>query len=189
MIILRRLLFVILLLPVLLVLVSLFLPSRYRVERSLAMKARPETIFALINTPRSWPEWTVWTVARFRDMKVSFSGPDAGVGAAYAWEGKSSGNGLLKITSSDSTNGIAYDLEFERRYFAKGSISLQPSADSVRVTWVNTGELGWNPVSRFFGVFFVDKRMGPDLEVGLWNLKRKVEAASGESLRQPSGSL
>lgn len=176
MIVLRRIIFIILLLPVLLVLVSLFLPSRYRVERSLEMKARPEAIFVLVNTPRSWPEWTVWTTARFPDMKISCSGPDSGVGAAYAWEGKYSGNGSLKITSADPAKGIAYDLEFEQRYFAKGSISWQPHADFVRVIWANTGDLGWNPVSRFFGVLFVDKRMGPDLEGGLRNLKRKVEA-------------
>jgi hypothetical protein len=44
----------------------------------------------------------------------------------------------------------------------------------LEVTWTNQGELGPNPVSRYFGLF-IDNMMGPDMETGLHHLQKKVE--------------
>src|SRR6266542_2665195 len=60
---LKTVVLVVLLIPIALLLVSLFLPSRYRVERSTLIRARPEAIFTTVNTPKKWPEWTAWTPA------------------------------------------------------------------------------------------------------------------------------
>ncbi len=173
---LKKIVLAVLLIPIVLILVSLFLPSKYRVERRVTMNAKPGAIFAQINTLKQWPEWTAWTVAKYPDMKVSFIGPEAGVGAGYSWEGKSSGRGTLKITRSEQDKAVGYDLDFENgKYLSKGAITLEPAAESVSVGWSNEGDLGWNPVSRFFGLF-MDKMMGPDFEEGLRNLQKKVEA-------------
>jgi hypothetical protein len=140
------------------------------------LNARPPVIFPYVNTLKQWPEWTAWTVAKYPDMKVSFTGPEAGAGASYSWEGKSSGRGTLKIIRSEPDKSIGYELDFESgKYVSKGVIALEPSGESVSVTWSNEGDLGWNPGSRFFGLF-MDKMMGPDFEEGLRNLQKKVEA-------------
>jgi len=174
--VLKKVILAILLIPVVVVVVSVFLPSTYCVERRAAMNARPAVVFSHINTLKQWPEWTAWTVVKYPDMKVSFTGPETGVGAGYSWEGKSSGRGTLKMTRSEADKGIGYDLDFENgKYVSKGAITLEPSGEAVQVTWSNEGDLGWNPVARFFGLF-MDKMMGPDFEEGLRNLQRKVEA-------------
>jgi len=170
-----------LLLPVGLLLVSLFLPSRYRVTRSVLIKVPADAIFAQIDSLKSWPEWTAWTQARYPDMQVSFGGPDSGVGATYSWTGKSSGQGTLTITRSDPDKRIAYDLAFENGKFrSQGTITITPAGDQWNVTWSNEGDLGSNPIARYFGLL-MDRRMGADLEQGLGNLKRKVEAASTQA--------
>jgi hypothetical protein len=173
---LKKVILAVLLIPIALVIVSLFLPSTYRVERRVAINARPGAVFPHINTLTRWPEWTAWTEAKYPDMRISFTGPEAGVGASYSWEGKSSGRGTFKITMSEPDKGIGYDLDFENgKYVSKGAITLEPSDESVSVIWSNEGDLGWNPVSRFFGLF-MDNMMGPDFEEGLRNLQKKVEA-------------
>ena len=173
---LKKVVLAVLLIPMVLVVVSLFLPSTYRVERRVMINARADTVFPHINSLKQWPEWTAWTVAKYPDMKTSFAGPDAGVGASYSWEGKSSGRGTLKLTRSDPDKGIGYELDFENgKYVSRGAIALEPTGESVNVTWSNEGDLGWNPVSRFFGLF-MDAMMGPDFEEGLRHLQRKVEA-------------
>jgi hypothetical protein len=173
---LKKILLIVLSIPIVLLLVSLFLPSKYRVERTTMINAKPDAIFALINTPKQWPEWTAWTVAKYPDMKISFSGPESGVGATYTWEGKSSGHGTLKLTRSEPDKLVGYDLEFEHgKYLSKGDFVLEPAGESVKVTWSNEGNLGWNPVSRYFGLL-MDKMMGPDFEEGLSNLQKKAEA-------------
>jgi hypothetical protein len=44
------------------------------------------------------------------------------------------------------------------------------------VTWSNAGELGYNPVNRWFGLL-MDNFMGRDFEEGLRNLKTQAESA------------
>src|SRR5882762_2064141 len=170
--VLKKVVLVVLLIPIVLVFASLFLPSIYRVERRVTMNARPGAVFPHINTLKQWPEWTAWTVAKYPDMKVAFTGPEAGVGASCSWESKSAGRGALKITRSEPDKSIGYDLDFENgKHVSEGAITLEPSGESVAVTWSNEGDLGRNPVSRFFGLF-MDKLMGPDFEEGLRNLQK-----------------
>jgi len=174
--ILKRLLLAVVTLIVLLAVIGFFLPSKYHVERNVTVNAKPEAIFPYLNNLKSWPDWTAWTTKRYPDMKTNFSGPEAGVGATYNWEGQSVGTGSLKLTKSDPNTGIEYDLDFDNgKYLSKGSIKMQPSGNGVNVIWSNEGDLGMNPINRYFGLM-MDRFMAPDFEEGLKNLKQKVES-------------
>lgn len=162
-------------LAVILIVVGFFLPSTYHVERSVTIIASSSEIYPYLNSLKKWPEWTAWTVAKYPDMKVSFEGPESGAGAIYNWDGKTSGQGTLKLTQSSPTNGVFFDLSFDHgKYLSKGSIVMELSDDGVEVIWTNEGDLGRNPVNRYFGLF-MDRMMGPDFQQGLDNLKRKLE--------------
>ncbi|MBC8001192.1 MAG: SRPBCC family protein, partial [Opitutaceae bacterium] len=163
------------LLVIILAVVGLFLPGTYHVERSVTITASSSDIYPYLNSLKKWPEWTAWTVAKYPDMKISFEGPESGAGAIYHWDGKSSGQGTLKLTQSSPTNGVFFDLSFDHgKYLSKGSILMDLSDEGVEVTWTNEGVLGWNPVNRYFGLF-MDRMMGPDFQKGLENLKLKLE--------------
>ena len=56
-----------------------------------------------------------------------------------------------------------------------GAIMLEAGGENTKVTWSNEGDLGANPINRYFGLM-MDRMMGPDFEEGLNNLKRAVEA-------------
>jgi hypothetical protein len=173
----KRALLVLLGLVVLLLIIGFFLPGSYHVERTTTVKAKPEAVFPWLNNFKKWPEWTAWNVHRYPDMRISYEGPESGVGATYLWEGKTSGQGTMKITKSEPGKGISYDLDFERgKYVSKGSITLEQTGNLVAIRWINEGDLGKNPVNRWFGLF-MDNMMGPDFAKGLDNLRRSVEAA------------
>ena len=177
---LKKIAVIILVIPILVLLISLFLPSTYRVARTVSMRAPADTVFAQINTPRLWTNWTAWTTAKYPDMQVHFDGPDSGVGATYRWEGKSSGQGALTLTRSEPDKAIGYNLDFEQGKFKSvGAITIEPVDGQLNVTWSNEGELGSNPINRYFGLM-MDRMMGPDFEQGLRNLKRQVEAPTGK---------
>ena len=55
-------------------------------------------------------------------------------------------------------------------------MTLQPAEGGVKVVGVDAGDLGMNPLSRWFGLF-LDGIIGPDFEKGLAKMKRIVEAA------------
>jgi hypothetical protein len=166
--------------------VGLCLPRRFRVERTMLIGSAPDRIHRLVNRFEEWPSWTAWNNERYPDMQVSLSGPAEGVGSKYHWTGTESGTGDITITASDPARGIEYDLSFENgEMLSTGAIAYVPEGESTRVTWHAEGDLGWNPVGRYFGLM-MDGMMGPDLEKGLAKLKTRVEAEADEPAAQPA---
>jgi uncharacterized membrane protein len=158
------------------VMVGFCLPREFHVERSLAIGAPPEAIYAVVARLREWPTWTAWTVERYPDMKIAFSGTEEGVGAKQTWDGKSSGNGSIEFKKASPQEGIEYDFAFDG-HPSKGAIKFVPGPDSTLVSWSSDGDMGFNPIGHYFGLM-MDGMMGPDFEKSLANLKQKVEAAN-----------
>jgi len=161
---------------VLFLVIGLCLPRRFHVERTLIIEAPPEAIYPVVTRLREWPTWTAWTKERYPDMKIEFSGPEEGIGAKQSWEGESSGRGSIEITKANPEEGIAYAFSYDGNR-STGGIGLFPGPDCALVTWYADGDLGMNPIARYFGRL-MDSYMGPDFERGLINLKKKVEAAN-----------
>ncbi len=162
----------------LLLLVGLFLPHQYHVERSIDLQAKPEVVYPQIAGLRHWPEWTVWNKELDPTVQFTFDGPDSGVGASYAWTGTKVGQGHLKITQADPAKGVWYDLDFNAgQYPSTGSVTMAAAGDRLRVTWVNEGDFGKNPVNRYFGLA-IDRLIGPDFEKGLARLKIAIEGSA-----------
>ncbi len=161
-----------------LLLVGLFLPRSYRVERRVEIQAPPARVYESLVSLRRWPEWTVWNVERDPTVQFTFDSPDSGVGAVYRWEGKILGRGHLKLTRAEAGKGVGYELEVNQGEMrAQGTLGLEPLAEGVRVIWSTEGDLGKNPVNRYVGLF-MDRILGVELEGSLANLKRQAEAGS-----------
>lgn len=157
----------------LLVIVAFFLPRHYRIERTLSIKAQPGEILPQLADLKAWKNWGAWQ-ERDPGMKLSYSTPSTGVGAWSQWESAKEGNGKMTITSQTATK-VAYDLEFpDMGTTSKGSVELIPEIGGTRAVWVDAGDLGMNPLNRWFGLF-LDGLIGPDFERGLANIKKLVE--------------
>lgn len=160
-------------LVLLLVLVAFVLPREYRIERSVVINARPEAVHAQVAVLPAWKAWSAWH-ERDPQMKLTYSPQATGVGAWSAWESKNEGNGKMTITEQTPTK-VTYHLEFPDQGFqSTGSMELRPEGSATRLVWVDAGDLGMNPMSRWFGLF-LDKLLGADFERGLSNLKKLVE--------------
>ena len=161
------------LLVLVLILVGFVLPRSYRVERSVVINARPDAILAEVADLRAWKNWGAWQ-ERDPQMKLSYSGKTTGVGAWSSWESAKEGNGKMTITEVAPAK-ITYHLEFpDMGTQSTGSVELVASGAAQQVIWLDQGDLGMNPLNRWFGLF-IDKLIGPDFERGLANLKRRVE--------------
>ncbi len=171
----RKILLAVLTAIALLLLVSLFLPGRYRVQRSIVINAKTEAIFPLISTPRRWPEWSAWSAEQFPNLKYSYDGPESGVGAISRWTDPKIGDGEMRIRRADPAKGVWYDLTTQHgAYTSSGAVEFEPAGEGTRVFWSDEGELGRSPLRRFFGLM-VDRMVGPGFEAGLVKLKQKVE--------------
>jgi len=157
-----------------LALVSFAFPRHYRVERSLVINAKPEAVLAHVADLSAWKSWGAWQ-ERDPGMKLSYSTPSTGVGAWSAWESKKEGNGKMTITELAPAK-VNYHLEFpDMGTQSNGAIELLAGTGGVKVVWTDTGDLGMNPIMRWFGLFLDKSIIGPDFERGLANLKRLVE--------------
>ncbi|MCK6428392.1 MAG: SRPBCC family protein [Burkholderiaceae bacterium] len=156
--------------------IGFLLPSQFHVERSVVINAPAEKVYALIADPREWKRWTVWN-QRDPAMKIEYAGPPSGVGAKWSWQSKTEGNGEMEFTEATPPNRLGYRLSFpEFGMQSKGLLRVVPDGAGVRVSWSNEGDMGSNPLNRWFGLM-MDRLVGPDFEGGLANLKRLAESS------------
>ena len=75
-------------------------PSTYSVTRSATIAAAPEAVFPHVNELKKWAAWNPWEKID-PNMKLTYEGPEAGVGASYSWAGNNEvGEGKMTITES-----------------------------------------------------------------------------------------
>ena len=162
------------LLSVGLVLGGMMLPATFVVSRGVTVNAPPEKVYALVADPRAWAKWSVWN-QRDPAMKIVYSGPESGVGATWAWQSQSEGDGKMSFTVAEPGKRIGFDLDFpDFGTTSKGELVFTPEGSGTRVTWRMNGDVGSNPLYHWFALF-ADALAGKDFEAGLVNLKAVAE--------------
>jgi hypothetical protein len=152
-------------------------PATFHVERSISINAAPEAAFAQVNDFHAWSAWSPWE-KRDPNMKRTYAGAPAGVGATYAWVGNEEvGEGRMTIVHGEPTK-IMIRLEFLKPFAATNTATFTFSKTPAgnKTTWAMDGN------NDFFGkamhlVMDMDKMVGPDFERGLAALKSAAEAA------------
>lgn len=173
---LKRFLLVVSIFCILIFIVSLFLPSSLKIERSNLINSRASLIFKQINDLKKWKEWSVWgqnDITIYKDD--AFSNPSSGEEAQFHWESENEdvGEGFMKITKSITNKQIDYVVDFGMGE-TQGSMTLLEKGDNVEVIWSFYVDFGFNPISKFFGLFMEDYII-KDYDQGLKNLKSYVE--------------
>lgn len=161
-------------LVVLLTGISFTLPSGYKVERSIEINAPMETVYPLVYDPKAWARWSIWN-RRDPGMSLTYTGAPAGPGAKWSWQSKSEGNGSMEFTSAEFNKSVSYRVTFDAFEGAMaGRMEFSPAGKGVRVKWIAEGDVGKNPLMRYFAVA-MEEIQGPDFAGGLANLKQLAE--------------
>ena len=154
-----------------------FRPDSFRVERRLRIQAPPETVYGLIQDLHQFKRWNPW-LRKEASARSDFSGPSAGIGARYAWEGKELGQGSLEITGLQPGREVRMRLDFIKPFEAHNQalFQIRPQADgSSELSWAMEGPSPY--LSKLMGlVFNMDRMIGSDFEQGLKNLQQIAEA-------------
>ena len=115
--------------------------SSFLVERSTVIQASPEKIHSLLDNFQKWRSWSPWEDAD-PELKRTYSGPDSGVGASYAWSGnRKAGAGSMVITGSKPGQIVVLDLVFTKPFKAQNvtTFTIEPGPNGSEVTWAMTG--------------------------------------------------
>jgi carbon monoxide dehydrogenase subunit G len=151
-------------------------PDSFSVRRAASIQAPPEKIFLLIN---DFSRWSAWSPYEKKDpaMKRSFSGPAAGKGAVYAWEGNGDvGQGRMEIADAVAPSRVTLKLDFVKPFEAHNKVdfTLEPKGGATEVTWAMDGPMPF--ISKVITLFVdMDRMVGGDFEAGLANLKAIAE--------------
>ncbi|WP_072805545.1 SRPBCC family protein [Rhodococcoides yunnanense] len=150
--------------------------SSFLVERKTVISASPDKIHELLDNFHHWRSWSPWEDAD-PDLKRTYTGPDAGVGAAYSWSGnRKAGAGNMTITESKPGQLVQLTLVFTKPFKATNvtTFTIDPGASGSEVTWAMTGKnnLLFSLVGK---IFPMDKVVGKDFEKGLAQLKTQAE--------------
>lgn len=155
-------------------------PAEFAIERTQRVQAPPAVVYDHIASLRAMDVWSPW-VRMDAQMKVSYAGPESGVGARSAWEGPEMGRGRLTVTAVAPGREVEMRLEMLAPMEASDRIlfTLAPAGAGTDVTWRMEGRNG------FLGklmtlIVDVDEMIGGPFEQGLAGLRDVAEADARE---------
>jgi hypothetical protein len=151
-------------------------PDTFQVRRSATIKAKPEQIFPLINDLHRFNTWNPFD-NKDPKQKRSYSGPDSGKGAAYAFDGdKNVGKGSLEILDSAPASKVTMALRMVEPFQVDNQVvfTLAPDGAATEVTWAMQGAVPY--FAKIIHLFVnMDRMVGTQFEAGLASLKAIAE--------------
>lgn len=147
---------------------TFLLPRTVEVTRSAVLPVEPDAVLALATSTSGFQRFNPYRDSD-PDLKITPFGPEAGIGAGFAFDGKG-GKGTQTIEAITDTS-VTYAIDMGAMGKPTQWITAKPAEGGTEVTWRVESDMGLNPVFRVFGLF-MDGMMGPVFEQGLANLEK-----------------
>lgn len=148
----------------------------YVIARSVVINAPADKVFPYLNTRAIANSWNPF-LKQDPAVKITLSGPGAGVGSKTAWEGNTRmGAGNAEVIESVPNDHILVKLDMQRPMACRqvASYWLEPAGNGTKVTWKVEGDNTFIP--RVMCTFMnMDKMVGGAFLQGLTELKGMVE--------------
>lgn len=173
---LKKWVFVILLLPFIVISLAYLLPNKTEVSRSIIIERNAQSVFDMVNNFKNSQRWSPWA-DKDPNIEVSYQGPISSGGARMSWKSENSkvGSGSQEIIESKPLEFVHIRLEFDGQESADAFFKLEPQGlEKTKLTWSFAAEHGDNPINRYMGLM-IAYWVGSDYEKGLMNLKTLLE--------------
>lgn len=165
------------------VILSLMLPVKQKLERSVTIRAPAAVIYEQLSKLDNFNKWSVWS-QQDSTAVYTLTGNDGTVGAATSWTGhpELSGEGKMEITGLEPGQKVSHSIRFKkpRKATASSVFTLKENGGLTSVTW--NFEMATPRPWNIFNLFYsMDKQMGQDFEKGLAALKQLTEISAGKA--------
>ena len=154
--------------------IPIFLPSDFHIERSTEIEKHVTIAFQTATDMSQRAKWDPWLEMDPKAIVEVTLLPNI-IGSGYTWEGEVIGKGKITINEFIPNKLIKSEIEFIEPQSMKSDVlwSFQEDKHNTVVTWAFEGNLSY-PIERWFGLF-MDKSLGSQFEKGLYNFRRLVE--------------
>jgi uncharacterized protein YndB with AHSA1/START domain len=158
---------------------ALFLKTHYSVVRSITIERPNAQVFDYIKHLKNQDNFSKWAMMD-PDMKKTYRGEDGMAGFVSAWASENPDVGvgeqeIIKITPNER---VDFELRFLSPFEATepAYMTTKPVSDtSTRVDWGFSGHMDY-PMNLMLAVMDFETMIGNDLQEGLNNLKKLLEA-------------
>lgn len=157
-----------------LMIASVFMPTRVHIERDIIINAQKELIFQQVNNLENWKQWAPWMPDSINGFDTAGEDEPNTDATTPTDDPKARTSGTtVAITRSVPFEVVEMDIEKEK-WQMKGAFRLEVLQEGVRAIWSIDAETGKKPFRKYSGLFF-NKYIGDQLEEGLLNLKNLAE--------------
>jgi hypothetical protein len=158
---------------------GLFVSKKYHYEKSIAIKASQEVVWAHVSNLENFDKWSPYKEYDTAAV-MKYTGVGGTVGSTMSWKGnKDVGEGMETISGLTPMSKVDIKLNFKEPFEseAQAFINLVQGKDGVEVTWGFDSESPYpfNTMSLFFNM---DEMFDKDYSNGLGKLKAVCEAAA-----------
>ncbi len=153
--------------------------ENFRIDRSVRIKSKAGTIFAVLRDFRQFEHWSPWE-KHDPQMQKTFEGETGATGSYYHWSGnKQVGEGTMTLLDSQENEGVDLRLEFYRPFASQATVrwSVAPAGDGSQVvTWTMKGKHP-NLMAKAAAPM-VNSMLGKNFDEGLARLKAHCEKSA-----------
>ena len=148
----------------------------YSIERSIVVNKPKSEVFPFVNSLKNQNSYSFWA-AQDPSMKLEYSGEDGKVGSKYSWESENMGVGEQEIVGVTEGEKVDLELRFKKPMEATAQSYMATQAESdnaTKVTWGMSSKMPY-PFNIML-LFGFEKSLNDQLDYGLANMKKQVEA-------------
>jgi effector-binding domain-containing protein len=163
------------------IVLSLLMPTRQKIERSITINAPAALIYQQLVKLENFNKYAAWS-QQDSTIKYTLTGRDGSVGTSTAWTGDPgiSGAGKIEIVLLERNKTIKHKLIFTqpKNGTAVSVFTLKETNGLTTVTW--NFDLATPRPWNIFNLFYsLDKNKGKDFEESLAMLKTAIEKMNG----------
>jgi hypothetical protein len=158
--------------------VAAFVKKDYAVEREVTINKPKQEVFDYVKLLKNQDNFSVWAKAD-PAMKKDYRGVDGTVGFVSAWDSNVGdvGKGEQEIKKIAEGERLDFELRFIKPFEATDNAYMtteMAAENQTKVKWGFNGSMKY-PMNLMLLFCDMDKMLGPDLEMGLSNLKSTLE--------------
>ncbi|MFV0389394.1 MAG: SRPBCC family protein [Pyrinomonadaceae bacterium] len=160
-----------------LIVLVIFVPGGYKVEREIVINKPQADVYAYAHLLKNQNEWGPW-VKKDPNIKLTYSGTDGTPGFTSAWDSQIEDVGAgEQVITAESQTRMETLIRFLRPFRSESNAYLTYVAvndTQTKVTWGFTGKMP-RPFNLFVLFMNMDDAVGKDFDEGLANLKAIIE--------------
>ena len=154
----------------LLSLVTIFLPSKVTVSKTILINAKDSAVRAQVEDLKNWKNW--YPAFQNKNMIITQSIRNDTVFGELSAENQNKLRVAIVIPQQSTINIFFADIKKQKENFQ--FLVVPGSAGKTNVTLNVNSDLGWYPWKKLVGIF-LDKITGPEYEAALKNIKKAAE--------------